>query len=160
MAEVEHLTQGNVPQPGRGRWGWQALLDNRLLLALLAVSLIPMALMGLASQQASSTALKTQAFKQLETVNTITGRSVERYFATLHNELRVLSEDRMITAAIRELTAGAAGILAADGVDEQGVARARRSLESFYTGEFAAAFRRATGTDPDSRAHVAALDDE
>ena len=160
MAAVEHLTQGNVPQPGRGRWGWQALLDNRLLLALLAVSLIPMALMGLASQQASSTALKTQAFKQLETVNTITGRSVERYFATLHNELRVLSEDRMITAAIRELTAGAAGILAADGVDEQGVARARRSLESFYTGEFAAAFRRATGTDPDSRALVAELDDE
>ena len=160
MAAVENLTQGNVPQPGRGRWGWQALLDNRLLLALLAVSLIPMALMGLASQQASSTALKTQAFKQLETVITITGRSVERYFATLHNELRVLSEDRMITAAIRELTAGAAGILAADGVDEQGVARARRSLESFYTGEFAAAFRRATGTDPDSRALVAALDDE
>ena len=160
MTAVEHLTQGNVPQPGRSRWGWQALLDNRLLLALLAVSLIPMALMGLASQQASSTALKTQAFKQLETVNTITGQSVERYFATLHNELRVLSEDRMIAAAIREFTAGAAGILAADGVDEQGVARARRSLESFYAGEFAAAFRRATGTDPDSRALVAALDDE
>ena len=39
-----------------------------------------MALMGLASQQSGRTALKDQAFKQLETVNTITGQSVERYF--------------------------------------------------------------------------------
>ncbi|MFM7136489.1 MAG: hypothetical protein ACKO1M_05385, partial [Planctomycetota bacterium] len=139
--------------------GWRSLLGNRLLLALLAVSLIPMALLGLASQQASSTALKTQAFKQLETVNTITGQSVERYFATLHDELRVLSEDRMISAAIREFTAGVAVVLAEDDVDLQGVTKARRALEGFYAGEFAAAYRKATGTDPDARALVASLDD-
>jgi methyl-accepting chemotaxis protein len=145
--------------PAAGGSGWRSLLGNRLLLALLAVSLIPMALMGLASQQASSAALKTQAFKQLETVNTITGQSVERYFATLHDELRVLSEDRMISAAIRELTAGVADLLTEDGVDEKEVAKARRSLEGFYAGEFAAAYRKATGSDPDARALVAALDD-
>jgi methyl-accepting chemotaxis protein len=145
--------------PAAGGSGWRSLLGNRLLLSLLAVSLIPMALMGLASQQASSTALKTQAFKQLETVNTITGQSVERYFATLHDELRVLSEDRMISAAIRELTAGVADLLTEDGVDEKEVAKARRSLEGFYAGEFAAAYRKATGSDPDARALVAALDD-
>ncbi len=145
--------------PPAGGSGWRSLLGNRLLLALLAVSLIPMALMGLASQQASSAALKTQAFKQLETVNTITGQSVERYFATLHDELRVLSEDRMISAAIREFTAGVADLLTEDGVDEKEVAKARRSLEGFYAGEFAAAYRKATGSDPDARALVAALDD-
>ena len=139
--------------------GWRSLLGNRLLVALLAVSLIPMALMGFVSQQASSAALKAQAFKQLETVNAITGQSVERYFATLHDELRVLSEDRMISAAIREFATGAATVLAADAADEQAVNRARRSLEGFYTGEFAAAFRTATGSDPEARALVAALDD-
>jgi methyl-accepting chemotaxis protein len=149
-------TGGPVAAPGSG---WRSLLGNRLLLALLAVSLIPMALMGLASQQASSTALKTQAFKQLETVNTITGQSVERYFGTLHDELRVLSEDRMISAAIREFTAGVSGVVAEDGVDEKSVAKARRSLEGFYAGEFAAAYRKATGSDPDARALVTALDD-
>jgi methyl-accepting chemotaxis protein len=145
--------------PAAGGSGWRSLLGNRLLLSLLAVSLIPMALMGLASQQASSAALKTQAFKQLETVNTITGQSVERYFATLHDELRVLSEDRMISAAIGEFAAGVAGVLSDDGVDEKGVTKARRSLEGFYAGEFAAAYRKATGSDPDARALVAALDD-
>jgi len=155
----DHMAEaGGTPVAGAGS-GWRSLLGNRLLLALLAVSLIPMALMGFASQQASSSALKTQAFKQLETVNTITGQSVERYFATLHDELRVLSEDRMISAAIREFTAGVAGALTDDGVDEKSVAKARRSLEGFYAGEFAAAYRRATGSDPDARALVAALDD-
>ena len=38
--------------------------------------------------------------------------------------------------------------------------RGRRSLESFYSGEFAAAYRKATGTDPDSRGLVASLDDK
>jgi len=147
------------PQAAAVGGGWRSLLGNRLLLALLAVSLLPMALMGLASQQASSTALKAQAFNQLETVNTITGQSVERYFRTLHDELRVLSEDRMISAAIQEFTGGVAEVLTEDGVDEQGLTKARRSLEGFYAGEFAAAYRRATGSDPDARALVAALDD-
>jgi methyl-accepting chemotaxis protein len=154
----DHVAE-SAGTPAAAAGGWRSLLGNRLLLALLAVSLIPMALMGLASQQASSAALKTQAFKQLETVNTITGQSVERYFATLHDELRVLSEDRMISAAIRELTAGVADLLTEDGVDEKEVAKARRSLEGFYAGEFAAAYRKATGSDPDARALVAALDD-
>ena len=131
--------------------GWRSLLGNRLLLSLLAVSLVPMALMGLLSQQASSTALKEQAFKQLETVNTITGQGVERYFATLHDELRVLSEDRMIVAAIREFTVGLTSVLADPVVDDKALARARRSLEGYYAGEFATAFRKAAGTEPECR---------
>ena len=50
-------------------------------------------------------------------------------------------------------------MLAADAADEEAVNKARRSLEGFYTGEFAAAFRTATGSDPEARALVAALDD-
>jgi methyl-accepting chemotaxis protein len=155
-AMIDHVEDdSNVP----ARSGWAALLANRLLLALLAVSLIPMAFMGIASQRSASEALRDQAFKQLETVNTITGQSVERYFRTLHDELRVLSDDRMVAAALREFTAATVGLVADDGLDDKELARARRSLESFYTGEFAAAYRKATGTDPDSRALVATLDD-
>ncbi len=139
--------------------GWAALLANRLLLSLLAVSLIPMAFMGYASQRSASEALRDQAFKQLETVNTITAKSVERYFETLHDELQVLAEDRMVATALREFTAATGSLLEDDGVDDKGVARARRGLESFYSGEFAAEYRKATGGDPDSRSLVASLDD-
>jgi len=65
----------------------------------------------------------------------------------------------MISAAIREFNTGVAGLLADDGVDEKAVSKARRSLEGFYSGEFAAVYRKATGTDPDARALVASLDD-
>ncbi|MDA0254745.1 MAG: methyl-accepting chemotaxis protein [Planctomycetota bacterium] len=157
---IDHMEATENASDRIGRAGWRSLLGNRLLLALLAVSLIPMALMGLASQQWAGSALKEQAFKQLETVNTITGESVERYFVTLHDELRVLSEDRMIVSALRSFTAGAASILADDGVDEKGVTAARRALENFYAGEFAAAYRKATGAEPEVRPLVAALDDE
>jgi methyl-accepting chemotaxis protein len=139
--------------------GWRSLLGNRLLLSLLAVSLIPMALMGYASQRAASSALRNQAFKQLETVNVITAQSVERYFRTLHDELRVLAEDRMVLAALREFTAAADGLLADDSSTEKTLVRTRRGLEGFYSGEFAAAYRKATGSDPDSRMLVASLDD-
>jgi methyl-accepting chemotaxis protein len=158
MAETsEQMSETAASKRGGG---WAAMVANRLLLALLAVSLIPMAFMGLSSQQSASSALRDQAFKQLETVNTITGQSVERYFQTLHDELRVLSEDRMVTSALRDFTAGVESLLTEDGFDEKAMIRGRRSLESFYSGEFAAAYRKATGTDPDSRGLVASLDDK
>ena len=58
--------------------GWRSFLTNPLLLALLGVSLIPMAFMGLTSYRSSSAALREQAFKQLDAINTVTAKSVER----------------------------------------------------------------------------------
>jgi hypothetical protein len=98
---IDHMEAAENASDRIGRAGWRSLLGNRLLLALLAVSLIPMALMGLASQQWAGSALKEQAFKQLETVNTITGESVERYFVTLHDELRAPPASWPTTASTR-----------------------------------------------------------
>jgi methyl-accepting chemotaxis protein len=160
MAAFDEANDTTEPRTRAPSTGWRALLGNKLLMALLAAALVPMALMGIASHQASSSALVAQGFKQLETVNTITGQSVERYFATFHDELRVLAEDRMIVSAIRDFAVGAGRVLADDAVDEQAVVKARRSLETFYAGDFASAFRKRAGTEPDTRPLVAALDDE
>ena len=46
--------------------GWRSLLSNRLLLALLAVSLIPLALMGIATYRSASHALTAEAFAKLD----------------------------------------------------------------------------------------------
>lgn len=155
-AMIDHVEDNKVRA---ARSGWAAMLANRLLLALLAISLIPMAFMGIASQRSASEALRDQAFKQLETVNTITAKSVERYFRTLHDEVQVLAGTLTVATALREFTAATGSLLVDDGVDDKGVARARRGLESFYSGEFAAAYRRQTGGDPDSRSLVASLDE-
>jgi methyl-accepting chemotaxis protein len=139
---------------------WWSFLTNPLLLALLGVSLIPMLFMGLMSYRTAAKALEQQAFKQLETVNTITGKAVERYFDTLHHELAVLAEAEASREALREFTAGLATLRADDKVDDAGLATARRELEAFYTGEFATEYDRRAGAAKDMRPLAEALDDD
>ena len=139
--------------------GWRSLLGNKLLLSLLAVSLIPLALMGIATYRSAAAALTAEAFGKLETVRTITAKSVERYFQTLHDELRVLSEDRMTIDACKQFQAAFATVLTDNKADDKAVARARRELESHYAGEFATEFRRQSGEDPVTRPMTESLDD-
>ncbi len=140
--------------------GWRSFLTNPLLLALLGVSLIPMAFMGLTSYRTSSTALREQALKQLDTVNAVTAKSVERYFASLHQELAVLAEGRICAESLKDFTAGLTALRADNQVDDKALAAARRDLESFYTGEFTTEFRRRSDADIDVRPLCDALDDD
>jgi len=140
--------------------GWRSFLTNPLLLALLGVSLIPMAFMGLANYRTSSSALREQAFKQLETVNTITAKAVERYFGTLRQELSVLAEGRICVESLEKFTAGMAALRSDNKIDDKALAAARRDLEAFYTGDFATEFRRRSGETVDLRPLCQALDDD
>ena len=140
--------------------GWRSFLTNPLLLALLGVSLIPMAFMGMTSYRSSSAALREQAFKQLDTVNAVTAKAVERYFASLRQELSVLAEGRICVESLRDFTAGLATLRTDNKVDDKGLAAVRRDLEAFYTGEFAAEFRRRSTDVVDVRPLCQALDDD
>ena len=139
---------------------WRSFLTNPLLLALLGVSLIPMLFMGIMSYRTAAAALEQQAFKQLETVNAITGKAVERYFDTLHQEIAVLAETETSREALREFTAGMATLLTDDKVTDAGLAAARRELEAFYTGDFATEYEKRTGTPKDMRPLAEVLDDD
>jgi methyl-accepting chemotaxis protein len=140
--------------------GWRSFLTNPLLLALLGVSLIPLGFMGMTSYRAASAALRQQAFHQLDTVNAVTAKAVERYFTSLRQELSVLAESGMCAESLRDFTAGLATLRADDKVNDKALAAARRDLESFYTGEFAAEFRRRSSDVVDLRPLCQALDDD
>ncbi|MFM9197753.1 MAG: hypothetical protein ACKOWG_18845, partial [Planctomycetia bacterium] len=98
--------------------GWLSLLGNRLLLSLLAVSLILLAITGLMMYRSAVDTVRRQSFNQLETVRTITAKSVDRYFASLEDQLRIMAEDRMVVDALRAFADGYRSILADDGADE------------------------------------------
>ena len=157
MAVLDEVS--TTPAVAASRGGWRSLLGNRLLLALLAVSLIPLALMGIATYRAAAGALEKEAFAKLETVRSVTAKAVERYFQTLHDQLRVLAEDRMTVDACRQFRAAAATVATDDTLDEKAIARARREVEGFYGGAFAAEYRRRSGKDPEFKSLVDALDD-
>jgi methyl-accepting chemotaxis protein len=139
---------------------WRSFLTNPLLLALLGVSLIPMAFMGLTSYRTSSAALREQAFKQLDTVNAITAKSVEQYFTTLQQQLAVLAEGQTVRQALDRFRSSLATLRTDDKVDDKALAAARRELETFYTGDFAAEYRRRNGEAADGRPLFDALDDD
>jgi len=154
-----HDTGSTDGGAARGAGGWRGLLGNRLLLALLAVSLIPLALMGIATYRAASASLTREAFAKLETVRTITAKAVERYFQRLHDELRVLAEDRMTIDACRQFRDAFPNALAENQVDDKAASRARREVGAHYEGEFAAEFRRRSTAEPVTKPLVESLDD-
>jgi len=140
--------------------GWRSFLTNPLLLALLGVSLVPMAFMGMTSYRSSSAALREQAFKQLDTVNAVTAKAVERYFDTLRQQLSVLAEGRICPESLKDFSTGLASMRADVKLDDKGLSGFRRELESFYTGDFAAEFRRRSDDVVDVRPLCEALDDD
>ena len=56
-------------------------LRNLVLAALLTMSLVPLALLGVAMYRSAADSLRHQAFARLEAVRTITAQAVERYLS-------------------------------------------------------------------------------
>ena len=92
------------------RRGWLrelvAFATNPLLLALLLVSLVPLALMGYATYRSASQTLEVEARGKLTVVREITVKQVERYFAGLHDQLRVLADDPSTRGALADFREG------------------------------------------------------
>ena len=140
--------------------GLRGLLNNRLLLALLAVSLLPLAVMGYATYQSAAGAIEQQAQKQLETVNTITAKAVSRYFESMEEQLRITADNRMTLEALEAFTTGYEKILADDTLDENAISKARKDLATYYNGEFATEFEKQTGTNAPTAALLDNIPDQ
>ena len=161
MSELETLPP-KQPTPTflRVSGGLRGLLNNRLLLALLAVSLLPLAVMGYATYQSAARAIEQQAKQQLQTVNTITAKAVSRYFSSIEEQLRITADNRMTLEALEAFSTGYEKIITADDLNEDAIDQARKDLASYYTGEFATEFEKQTGTDAPTAALLENLPDQ
>ena len=75
-------------------------LRSLVLSALLAMSLVPLALLGIAMYRSAADSLRKEAFARLEAVRTTTASSVERYFETLRQELLVTATNPLSLDAL------------------------------------------------------------
>lgn len=116
-----------------------------ILLALLVLSLPPLALTALIMYRTGAESLKSEAFSRLEVVRTITGESVERYFASLRNELVVAADDGTALEALRAFTPAVKEL--AEPVAGGDIAAARRALATDYSQGIVAALQK-RGRDP------------
>ncbi len=78
---------------------------NKLLLALLGVSLIPLIAMVSAMNYLASQALMHEAANRLEAVRTIKAAQLESYFQLIHDQMLTFSNNRMVVEATEEFEA-------------------------------------------------------
>jgi methyl-accepting chemotaxis protein len=130
-----------------GSWlGWLGrFLGNPLLVALLAMSLLPLALTGIATHWLSSDTLDASSRQKLEVVRSITAKQVERYFTGLHDQIAVLAEDPSSLEALRDLNAGFRALGTPGAETAADLARTRADLDAWYAAEFVPRYREESG---------------
>ena len=128
-------------------------LRNLVLAALLTMSLVPLALLGVAMYRSAAESLRQQAFARLEAVRTITAQSVERYFSTLREEILVAASGPLPREALTTFRKAWQELPVAD----ETVAATRQELAGYYAAEFTPLFRKQNGTEIDMRPSIDAL---
>ena len=140
--------------------GLLSFFSNRLLLALLAVSLLPLAIMGYATYLSAAKSIEQKAQEQLQTVNAVTAKAVTRYFNTMEEQLRITADNRMTLEALESFTKGFKSILKENAVTEAELDEARTRLATYYNGEFASEFERQTDSEAPTASFLENLTDE
>ena len=126
-------------------------LRSLVLSALLAMSLLPLALLGIAMYRSAADSLRKEAFARLEAVRTTTASSVERYFETLRQELLVTATNPLSLEALMTFRNAWQELPPAPEQD-------RQNLASYYAAEFSPRLRERTAEEIDMRLYATALD--
>jgi len=128
-------------------------LRNLVLAALLAMSLVPLTLLGVSMYRSAAESLRAEGFARLEAVRTITAHSVERYFQTMREELLVAGSGPMVRDAVKAFRQAWQDLP----IDDQAVAAVRQEIAGYYAAEFAPLYSNKNKEAVDMRAYVEAL---
>lgn len=115
----------------------RSILQNRLLLALLSISLIPLSILGVSMYYLASDAIMQQATDRLTAVRTIKANQIQSYFHSIQDQIQTFSEDRMVVQAMSDFKKGMDSIQADKEVTEASLAEMKKQVARYYTSEFA-----------------------
>lgn len=132
---------------------------DRLLWSLLAVSMLPLAFMGYATYSSAAKAIEAQSLRKLQTVNKITAKAVDSYFSSMEEQLKITAENRMTLEALEAFATGFQKIESDDNLTESSILDARKSLSTYYTGEFSNEYMRQTEIEPPTTSFLENLSD-
>jgi methyl-accepting chemotaxis protein len=132
---------------------------DRLLWSLLAVSMLPLAFMGYATYSSAAKAIEGQSLRKLQTVNKITAKAVDNYFSSMEEQLKITAENRMTLEALEAFTNGFQKIESDDNLTESSTEDARKSLSTYYTGEFSNEYMKQNENAPPTTSFLENLSD-
>jgi methyl-accepting chemotaxis protein len=139
----------------------RATFGNKLLLALLGVSLIPFIVLGAAMYHLSSQALMQEASNRLAAVRTIKAAQVQDYFQLLHDQILTFSESRMVAEAMQQFKDAIKTAREEAQVTPEQLAQMKADLQNYYRLDFAREYQaRNEGQEPNVDSLFNSLDDD
>ncbi|MGB0599667.1 MAG: methyl-accepting chemotaxis protein [Rubripirellula sp.] len=159
MSEKKNLMQ----KVGLG-WAQELLFatfQNRLLLALLGISIIPLVILGGSLYYLASQTIMQQAADRLDAVRTIKANQVEMYLQGIRDQIQTFSEDRMVVDAMLGFRDAVDVVRAENEITEEQLAAMREGLERYYEVDFTQEFmKRNDNLEPNIESQLQPLDDD
>jgi methyl-accepting chemotaxis protein len=134
-------------------------LANNLLVAMLLVSLAPLLVLGVTVYNYASKSLDQQAIASLTSNRASKATQVERYFNTIHEQVKAFSENLMVVEAMQEFSAAFEQVTTDAKTNEEELSAMRDRLRGFYASEFAKQYQSLAGDSPDLDSLIEPLDD-
>ncbi len=131
-----------------------SILQNRMLIALLAISLIPLIILGLSMYYLASNAIMKQATDRLTAVRTIKANQIQGYFHSIQDQIQTFSEDRMVIQAMSDFKRGMNALQPVGETDDLNVSDMRQQVGRYYKAEF---LRRYNADNKDSQEEAESL---
>ena len=112
-------------------------LKQKLILSLLAAGLLPFALISVISLMNSSQALNNSVKQKLEAVRDIKKASIERYFATLENQLTTVAKNPNTQMALAQFGEGMERFKDDNQFSEGDLADSKAAIMGYWQNQFA-----------------------
>ncbi len=136
-------------------------MGAKVITLFLIAGLVPLAVMGILSNNSSSKALKQQAFNQLVSVRETKKLQIEDYFSTIRKQIQTLSEDRMIVDATNYFKDGFSEFRIENDLSDAEIKEYRAALKNYYTVDFTEEYKRQNnGINPNAVNYLDQLDDD
>ena len=134
-------------------------MGAKVITLFLIAGLVPLAVMGIISNNSSSNALKQQAFNQLVSVREIKKKQIEDYFSTIRKQVRTFSGNGMIVDAMKGFKASFNEVRKQNDITDSKLEEYRTALKSYYTNDFTNEYRNQNnGQGPDAVSYFNQLD--
>ncbi len=128
----------NTPAAGR-LTSWQGFyhsIRGKLLLIMLAMTLLPLLATGGLAYERARSALEQTIYGKLTALGDIKASQIEHYFGTIESQVRTLSQDRMTIQAMRDFRESFHQLDEQRKEDEAGQQQLEAALRTYYDQEY------------------------
>ena len=134
-------------------------MGAKVITLFLIAGLVPLAVIGVISNNSSSNALKQQAFNQLVSVRETKKKQIEDYFSTIRKQVRTFSENGMVVDAMKGFKTAFKDVRKQNDITDSKLEEYRTALKTYYTNDFTNEYKQQNnGQGPDAVSFFSQLD--